>query len=57
MWTALFEAINTGFQLVRDLVTRRKSPAPEPEPIDAAAAREGTAAGAAAHDAAAHPKH
>ena len=45
MWKALFGAVTAVFTFLGKLVS--KSPA-EPEPVDAAAARAGTAAGAAA---------
>lgn len=51
MWTALFEAIAEGFRTVRSLFGKSEPTAPTPEPVDAAAARAGTAAGAAANQA------
>lgn len=48
MWKYILEASKALFELLTALVKRKKS---ESEPTDSAAARAGTAAGAAAHQA------
>lgn len=48
MWTALFQAIAEGFKALGSIFGKKSPPA---EPVDDAAARAGTAAGAAANEA------
>lgn len=55
MLTALFNMVAAGFNFFASLIRTKK--ADEPEPIDAAAARAGTAAGAAASAAASAASH
>ena len=48
MWTSLFEAIAEGFKFLTSIVSKNPSTS---DSVDAAAARHGTAAGAAANEA------
>lgn len=48
MWSSLFGFLGQVLSAARDWFAPRQ-PRPEPEPVDAAAARQGTAAGAAAN--------
>lgn len=50
-WTALFGAITAGFNFFSSLFGKKQQPVAEEEPVDAEAARNGTAAGAAANTA------
>jgi hypothetical protein len=53
MWTALFQAISAGFGFFGSLLSKRNAPSTTTteEPIDAASARAGTAAGTSAFEA------
>lgn len=55
MWEALFNMVAAGFGFFGSLIQRRKTA--DEEPVDAAAARAGTAAGAAANAAASAAAH
>lgn len=50
MWSGLFQMLAAGFNLVTALVTKKKDPPPQQD-VDAQAARQGTASGAAAYEA------
>lgn len=50
-WAALLGAITAGFNFFGELLGKKKPTPVEEEPVDAQAARAGTAAGAAANTA------
>lgn len=51
VWLALFDTVGRGLDFVGGLFSRRQADAVEQQATDTEAARAGTAAGAAAHDA------
>jgi hypothetical protein len=51
MWAALFNAITAGFGFFGNLIGKKTPAATNDEPVNASAARAGSAAGAAAYSA------